>query len=249
MIPTRIAYNLSFTASDVSDLSMSIIAVVIGNPNLRSILAEQLQQQGHQVRQTAGMDTACQEISKLLPDLAIVDYDLADGSGTELCRWLRLHSNTLILMLSTRLTETEIITALEFADDYLKKPFGMKEFLARVAALLRRSRTNVLPSEIVHGDLRVDLVRGRVYCCNQAIDLTPQEFSLLYVLLQSNGQPVSREELLHRAWDENMGSSRTVDTHILSLRKKLQQPDWIVTVRHFGYQLTVPQLPGSSHSP
>ena len=221
---------------------MSVIAVVIGNPNLRSILTTQLQQQGHQVRQTASMAMAQQEITRLLPDIVIVDYDLADGSGTELCQWLQIHSNTLILMLSTRLTEAEIVTGLEFADDYLKKPFGMREFLARVATLLRRSRTNVLPSEIVHGDLQVDLVRRRVYCYQKAIDLTPQEFSLLYVLLQSHGQPVSRMELLHRAWDENMGNSRTVDTHILSLRKKLPQPDSIVTVRQFGYQLNISQL-------
>ncbi len=192
---------------------------------------------------------ACPEISRLLPDMVIVDFDLADGSGTELCQWLRIHSNTLILMLSTRLTETEIVTSLEFADDYLKKPFGMKEFLARVAALLRRSRTNILPAEILHGDLRVDLVRRRVYCQQRAIDLTPQEFSLLYVLLQSHGQPVSRTELLHRAWDDNMGNSRTVDNHVLSLRKKLPQPDAIVTVRQFGYQLNIPQLAIVTPSP
>jgi two-component system, OmpR family, response regulator len=221
---------------------MSVIAVVVGNPNLRSILTSQLQQQGHQVRQTAGMEMAFLEIERLQPDMVIVDYDLASGSGLELCQWLRLHSNTLVLMLSTRLTETEIVSGLEVADDYLKKPFGMKEFLARVSTLLRRSRTNVLPAEIVHGDLRVDLVRRRVYCQQKAIDLTPQEFSLLYVLLQSHDQPVSRMELLHRAWDENMGSSRTVDTHILSLRKKLPQPDSIITVRQFGYQLNIPQL-------
>lgn len=221
---------------------MSVIAVVIGNENLRSILTIQLQQQGHQVRQTASMAMAQQEINRLLPDMVIVDYDLADGSGIELCQWLQIHSNTLILMLSTRLTETEIVTSLEFADDYLKKPFGMKEFLARVATLLRRSRTNVLPSEMAYGDLQVDLVRRRVSCEQKAIDLTPQEFSLLYVLLQSHGQPVSRIELLRRAWDENMGSSRTVDTHILSLRKKLPQPDAIVTVRQFGYQLNIPPL-------
>lgn len=221
---------------------MSVIAVVIGNPNLRSILTSQLQQQGHQVRQTAGTDLACQEIGRLLPDIAIVDYDLANGTGIELCQWLRVHHNPLILMLSTRLTETEIVTGLESADDYLKKPFGMKEFLARVAALLRRSHTNMLPAELLHGDLRVDLVRRRVYCQQQAIDLTPQEFSLLYVLLQSHGQPVSRMELLHRAWDENMGNSRTVDTHVLSLRKKLPQPDSILTVHKVGYQLNIPKL-------
>jgi two-component system, OmpR family, response regulator len=219
---------------------MALIALAIGNANLRAVLVTQLQQQAHQVQHGASFEAARRHILELQPDLTIVDYDLADGNGLELCQWLREAGGTgSVLMISTRLEESTITAALTYADDYLKKPFGMAEFLARVAALLRRSNSIHLPSEIEQGDLKIDLVRRRVFYREESIELTPQEFSLLYVLLQSPGQPLERSELLRRAWDENMGSSRTVDNHILSLRKKLKQSDLIQTIRQCGYQLRV----------
>jgi two-component system, OmpR family, response regulator len=216
---------------------MSAIAVVVGNQNLRSVLVAQLQQQGYRVQHTASMEAAKTHLADFHPELVVVDYDLASGTGLELCEWVQIHTDALILMISTRLEESEISAALAIADDYLKKPFGMKEFLARVAALLRRSTSRRLPSEIVRGDLTIDLVRRRVYFAQESIDLTPQEFSLLYVLLQSPDTPIERTELLRRAWDDHMGGSRTVDTHILSLRKKLKDPDIIQTIRQMGYQI------------
>ncbi len=218
---------------------MSAIAVVVGNQNLRSVLVAQLQQQEHQVQHTASMVAAKTHLLEFRPDLVVVDYDLADGNGLELCEWIQLHTDALILMVSTRLEESDISASLAVADDYLKKPFGMKEFLARVSAILRRSSSRRLPSEIVRGDLRIDMVRRRVFFAQKSIDLTPQEFSLLYVLLQSPDEPIERSELLRRAWDEHMGGSRTVDTHILSLRKKLQDPDIIQTIRQMGYQIHI----------
>jgi two-component system, OmpR family, response regulator len=216
---------------------MSAIAVVVGNQNLRSVLVAQLQQQGYRVQHTASMVAAKAHLIEFQPEMVVVDYDLSDGNGLELCEWIQIHTNALILMISTRLEEAEIEAALAVADDYLKKPFGMKEFLARSAAILRRSSSRRLPSEIVRGNLRIDLVRRRVYFDQESIDLTPQEFSLLYVLLQSPDEPIDRPELLRRAWDEHMGGSRTVDTHILALRKKLKDPEIIQTIRQMGYQI------------
>jgi two-component system OmpR family response regulator len=142
-------------------------------------------------------------------------------------------------MLSARIREVDVVTALQAGvDDYLKKPFGMPEFLARVAALLRRNRPQIsMPTDMTYGDLRIDLVRRCVYIRDRSIDLSPQEFSLLYVLAQANGQPVHRRELLKRAWDIDIDNPRTVDSHILTLRKKLGQPDPIETVRKVGYRL------------
>jgi two-component system, OmpR family, response regulator len=216
---------------------MSAIAVVVGNQNLRSVLVVQLQQQGYRVQHTASMVAAKAHLMEFQPEMVVVDYDLSDGNGLELCEWIQIHTNALILMISTRLEESDIEASLAVADDYLKKPFGMKEFLARVAAILRRSSSRRLPSEIVRGSLRIDMVRRRVYFDKESIDLTPQEFSLLYVLLQSPEEPIDRPELLRRAWDEHMGGSRTVDTHILALRKKLKDPDIIQTIRQMGYQI------------
>ncbi len=215
------------------------IYVIEGNHNLRSLLTWHLQQAGYQVQQSSTLAQAYQCCTQQLPTLAIVDSDLPDGEGIEFCQWLYPQGNSLMLMLSARIREIDLVSALQAGvDDYLKKPFGMPEFLARVAALLRRSRSmTTIPTDMTCGDLRIDLVRRCIYLRNRSIDLSPQEFSLIYVLAQANGRPVHRSELLKRAWDINVDNSRTVDSHVLSLRKKLGHPDPIETVRKVGYRL------------
>ncbi len=223
------------------------IHVLEGNQNLRMLLTWHLQQAGYQVRQSATLAQAYQSCDRELPTLAIVDSDLPDGEGIEFCQWLYPQGNTLILMLSARTREIDLVNALQAGvDDYLKKPFGMPEFLARVAALLRRTRMVAeMPIEPIVGNLRIDLVRRCVYLKNTEgaqswetkVDLSPQEFSLLYVLVQANGRPVHRSELLKRAWDIEIDNPRTIDTHILSLRKKLGYLAPIETVRKVGYRL------------
>jgi len=215
------------------------IHVIEGNHNLRSLLAWHLQQAGYQVQQSSTLAQAYQCCTQQLPTLAIVDSDLPDGEGIEFCQWLYPQGNSLMLMLSARIREIDLVNALQAGvDDYLKKPFGMPEFLARVAALLRRSRSmTTIPTDMTCGDLRIDPVRRCIYLRNRSIDLSPQEFSLIYVLAQANGRPVHRSELLKRAWDINVDNSRTVDSHVLSLRKKLGHPDPIETVRKVGYRL------------
>jgi two-component system, OmpR family, response regulator len=255
------------------------IHIIEGNHNLRSLLAWHLQQAGYQVQQSSTLAQAYQGCTQELPTLAILDSDLPDGEGIEFCQWLYPQGNALILMLSARIRDIDLVSALQAGvDDYLKKPFGMPEFLARVAALLRRSRAmTTIPTEMTYGDLRIDLVRRCIYLSNRChsrsvgvgdrlssgtvstdvdressaqpletrIDLSPQEFSLLYVLAQANGRPVHRSELLKRAWDIDVDNPRTVDSHVLSLRKKLGHPDpnglpsapAIETVRKVGYRL------------
>jgi two-component system OmpR family response regulator len=129
------------------------------------------------------------------------------------------------------------------ADDYLTKPFGMQELLARVESLLRRKAMMTVPLSLEYGDLKIDLVQRRVLYQGNNIDLTPQEFSLIYVLTQAGGLPLSRSELLSRAWPESIDNPRTVDTHVLSLRKKIEpdprQPNLIQTVRNIGYRFNL----------
>jgi two-component system OmpR family response regulator len=144
-------------------------------------------------------------------------------------------------MLSARNTEADIVNGLKAgADDYLTKPFGMQEFMARVEALVRRVRVTAAPMYLDYGDLKIDLVQRRVRFKEEFIDLTPQEFSLLYVLAQAGGLPLSRSELLRRAWPDAIDNPRTIDTHVLSLRKKIEnvprQPSLIQTVRNVGYR-------------
>jgi two-component system, OmpR family, response regulator len=230
------------------------IHVIEGNHNLRSLLTWHLHQAGYHVQQSATLAQAYQHCDRALPTLAIVDSDLPDGEGIEFCKWLYPQGNSLILMLSARIRDIDLVNALQAGvDDYLKKPFGMPEFLARVAALLRRTRAaTTIPTEMTYGHLRIDLVRRCLYLSDKSqalskplppqkpietrIDLSPQEFSLLYVLAQANGRPVHRSELLKRAWDD-IDNPRTVDSHVLSLRKKLGHPDPIETVRKVGYRL------------
>lgn len=222
------------------------IQIVEGNPHLRSLLGWHLQQAGYTVHLASSMQQA-QDIYRMQqPDLMIVDSDLGDGNSLEFCRWLQRQQRSLILMLSARTSEVDIVAGLRAgADDYLSKPFGMQEFLARVEALNRRVRTTP-PAYLRYGDLRIDLVQRRVHLNQELVDLTPQEFSLLYVLAQAGGVALTRLELLQRAWPENIDNPRTVDTHILSLRKKVevdpQQPSLIQTVRNVGYRLNLENL-------
>ena len=215
------------------------IHVVEGNHNLRSLLAWHLHQAGYQVQQSSTLAQAYQVCEQQLPELTIVDSDLPDGEGIEFVQWLYPKGDSPILMLSARIRDIDLVAALEAGvDDYLKKPFGMPEFLARVAALLRRTRAaTTIPTDLTCGELRIDLVRRCVYLRNRSIDLSPQEFSLIYVLAQANGRPVHRSELLKRAWDIEIDNPRTVDSHVLSLRKKLGHPDPIETIRKVGYRL------------
>lgn len=220
------------------------IQIIEGNPHLRSLLGWHLQQVGYWVHQSADLQQAREVFQNRQPSLVILDTELPDGDGIDFCRWLQQHRQALVLMLSARNTESDIVAGLRAgADDYLTKPFGMQEFLARVEALIRRSRVMTVPASLDYGDLKIDLIQRRVRFKEEFIDLTPQEFSLLYVLAQASGLPLSRTELLRRAWPDAIDNHRTVDTHVLSLRKKIEvdprQPNLIQTVRNVGYRFNV----------
>lgn len=223
------------------------IHIIEGNPHLRSLLGWHLQQAGYAVKQSANLQQAKKVLEQRQLALVVIDSDLPDGDGIEFCRWLHQHRQSMILVLSARTGEREVVTALRAgADDYLTKPFGMQEFMARVEALTRRLRVTSAPLYLDYGELKIDLVQRRVYLRGEYIDLTPQEFSLLYVLAQAQGVALSRVELLRRAWPEAIDNPRTIDTHILSLRKKIEvdprQPSLIQTVRNVGYRFNVDSL-------
>lgn len=220
------------------------IEIIEGNPHLRSLLGWHLQQLEYRVHQAASIYQAREVFISQQPTLIILDADLPDGDGIEFCRWLHRQQQPLILMLSARTNEADIVAGLKAgADDYLSKPFGMQEFLARVEALIRRRRAPVAPAYLDYGSIQIDLVQRRVRFQGEFIDLTPQEFSLLYVLAQAGGVPLSRTELLRRAWPDAIDNPRTIDTHVLSLRKKVEldprQPSLIQTIRNVGYRFNM----------
>ncbi|AFZ02534.1 response regulator transcription factor [Calothrix sp. PCC 6303] len=225
------------------------IEIIEGNPHLRSLLGWHLQQLDYRVYQAASIYQAREIFLSHQPTLVVLDADLSDGDGIEFCRWLH-RQQPLVLMLSAKTSEADIVGGLKAgADDYLSKPFGMQEFLARVEALIRRKRTPVAPAYLDYGTLQIDLVQRRVRFQGEFIDLTPQEFSLLYVLAQAGGIPLSRSELLRRAWPDAIDNPRTIDTHVLSLRKKVEldprQPSLIQTIRNVGYRFNTEILNSS----
>ncbi|CCQ57429.1 MAG: response regulator transcription factor [Crocosphaera sp.] len=235
-------------------MSLIYTAIVEGNPHLRSLLGWHLQQAGYTAQQCANLQQARSVFNRRQPTLVILDADLSDGDPLELCQWLHQQRQSMILILSAKSTEKDIVKGLNAgADDYLTKPFGMQEFMARVEALIRRVRVASAPLFLDYGDLKIDLVQRRVQFRGDFVDLTPQEFSLLYVLTQAEGNPLSRSELLQRAWPEAIDNPRTIDTHVLSLRKKIEtdprQPSLIQTVRNVGYRFNPEVIQASSASP
>lgn len=220
------------------------VQIVENNPHLRSLLGWHLQKVGYRVSQSANVVRTREVFQQQQPGLVVLDAQLPDGDGLELCRWLHDQGQPLILILSARDGEMDVVAGLKAgADDYLTKPFGMQEFLARIDALTRRCRTQAAPASLNYGNLNIDLVQRRVHYGGDYIDLTPQEFSLLYVLTQAAGTSLSRSDLLRRAWPDAIDNPRTVDTHILSLRKKIEadprQPNLIQTVRNVGYRFNM----------
>lgn len=223
------------------------IQIVEGNPNLSSLLGWHLQQLGYSVFQTSASQQAKIVFQQQQPSLVILDTDLADDSGLEFCRWLHRQKRTVIFLISARTAEADVVAGLKAGgDDYLAKPFGVQEFLARVEALTRRINSSSPSAYLDFGTLKIDLVQRQVRLKGGIVDLTPQEFSLLYVLAQAEGMAISRTELLQRAWPDEINNPRTVDTHILSLRKKIevdpQQPNLIQTVRNVGYRFNIESI-------
>jgi two-component system, OmpR family, response regulator len=223
---------------------ISTIQIVESNPNLGSLLGWHLQQIGYTVFQSVSVQQTKLTFTKQQPQLIVLDTELPDGDGIELCKWLYRQKRVLIFLISSRTSESDIVAGLKAgADDYLTKPFGIHEFLARVEALTRRVSAVTSTTCLDYGHLKIDLIQRHVYLKGNIIDLTPQEFSLLYVLANAEGAAISRADLLQRAWPDEINNPRTVDTHVLSLRKKIeldpQQPSLIKTVRNVGYRFNM----------
>ncbi len=190
-----------------------------------------------------GLDIARRE----KPDLIILDVMLPSISGFEVCRILRKEMSVPILMLSARADETDKVVGLDIgADDYVTKPFNLRELLARVRALLRRSETSESREEsraiLKTGDVEIDASRHRVSKAGKTLDLTPKEFDLLAYLARNKGLVLSRDQLLEKVWGYDFpGDTRTVDVHVRWLREKVEDdpnvPKLLVTVRGVGYKL------------
>jgi two-component system response regulator RegX3 len=179
-------------------------------------------------------------------DIVLLDLGLPDLDGTDVTRVARETTNTPIIVISARGDEADRVLALELgADDYLVKPFGMRELLARMRAVHRRISATRDPEEestVSVGALQVDVRQRRAHLGTNELTLTPKEFDVLAYLAADPDTAHRRETILQDVWDMNWyGSTKTLDAHVASLRKKLGNPDWIQSVRGVGFRLHQPQ--------
>lgn len=220
------------------------ILIVDDEPSITEFVSYAMQKEGYQTEIASDGEEALRKIEQQHFDLFILDIMLPGIDGYELCRRIRAKMSTPILFLSARDTELNKVVGLELgADDYLAKPFGVRELLARTRALLRRSQGNEMVSgnEISAGGITLNENTHVAQGDKGAIDLTPREFELLACLMRNAGKVVSREDLLHDAWNwEFITETKTVDTHIKRLRDKIESagydPKLVETVRGYGYR-------------
>ncbi len=225
---------------------MAKILLVEDEVNLTDTLAENLTEEGHEVVKAHDGETGLTLIRAQLPDLIVLDIMLPALDGLSVCRIIRKDPTTShipIIMLTARGTEVDKIVGLESgADDYIVKPFGLGEFLARVRAVLRRMPgRSTVQDELVSADLRMDLTGRRVFRGSDELHLSHKEFDLLSELMRNQGAVLSRDLILTKVWGyEFFGDKRTVDVHIRWLREKIEDnpsdPQRIATVRGIGYR-------------
>lgn len=227
---------------------MAKILVVDDERILLDTLRYNLAKAGHEVRVAADGEMALRIAQLESPDLVILDVMLPKMDGLEVCRTLRRESPVPILMLTAKDEELDKVLGLELgADDYMTKPFSLRELLARVKALLRRAEMGASATEgtgvktLREGDLQIDLVSHRAFCGGKLLHLKPKEFDLLTFLMRHRGRAFSRDQLLEQVWGyDYAGDTRTVDVHVRWLREKVEanpsRPGLIETVRGVGYR-------------
>ncbi len=224
------------------------VLVVDDEPSITEFVSYNLKKDGYEVSVAPDGDTALALAATTQFDLIVLDVMLPGMDGYEVCRRLRATSSVPVLFLSARDTELDKVVGLEIGgDDYLAKPFGVRELSARVKALLRRASTETRDSGVSGerfeiGGVVLDEAAHSATATGGAIDLTPREFELLACLMRHSGKVLSREQLLRDAWDwEYLVETKTVDTHVKRLRDKLESagvdPTLVETVRGYGYRL------------
>ncbi len=223
---------------------MKTILVVEDEPTQLATLRYNMEREGYRVITAADGETALGLARQEAPDAVLLDIMLPVMSGLEVCRILRRESRVPILMLTARAEETDRVVGLELgADDYVVKPFGMRELIARVRALLRRSGPAGFGEheQVQSGDLTADLDSREVVRAGSELALKPKEYDLLVFFLRNPRRAFSREQLLDRVWGyEFAGDTRTVDVHVSWLRQKIEdtpsRPRRLITIRGVGYR-------------
>lgn len=221
------------------------VLLVEDEPAQREVLAYNLESEGYAVSRAENGEEAMLQVAEITPDLVILDWMMPLMSGIEVCRQLKTREDTRnipVIMLSARSEEVDTVRGLETgADDYVVKPYSLRELMARVRTQLRRSRPAASGERLTYRDITLDTERHRVIRGSEPLKLGPTEYRLLVTLLEKPGRVFSRDQLLDLVWGRDIYvDTRTVDVHIARLRKALTQTggeDPIRTVRGAGYSL------------
>ena len=220
------------------------VLIVDDEENLTEAIKYNLEQEGFQVSTAADGERGLAMAREFDPDLIILDIMLPSVDGLEVCRTLRRRSDVPILMLTAKAEEIDRVVGLELgADDYVVKPFSMRELVARAKAMLRRTpaRHSESAQVLVDGDLELNLTSHEVTLRDVSLELKPREFDLLALLMQNRSRIYTRNQILDQVWGYDfVGDMRTVDVHVRWLREKIEDdpgsPKRIVTVRGVGYR-------------
>lgn len=222
---------------------MGKILIIEDEAKLAETLAYNLREEGHEAVIASDGPTGLEKARSERPDLIVLDLMLPKMDGLEVCRLVRRDSDVPIIMLTAKSREVDKVVGLEMgADDYVTKPFGMVEMLARIKAGLRRSNRQARSDSVLHaGDLEMDIARHRVTVAGADIQLRPKEFELLRMLLANRGRVLDRTALLRQVWGEDEYiDAGTVDVHVRRLREKIEadpgSPTRVLTVRGLGYK-------------
>ena len=223
---------------------MHKILVVEDEKAISELLKYGFEREGYAVVQAFDGKTALDKIDSDTPDVILLDLMLPDIDGLSICRTVTRQKSIPIIIVSAKNDQLDKLIGLEYgADDYITKPFDIREVILRVKSVLRRvERTNDESASedivLTAGDVTVDLKRHEVKNGGEVVELTPKEFSLLEVLMKNRGSVLTRGDLLKKVWDfEYIGDTRTVDIHIQRLRKKLKDDGLIITVFGVGYKI------------
>jgi DNA-binding response OmpR family regulator len=220
------------------------VLLIEDDPAVAAGIVDALTGAGHEVRHegtgSAGLDAA----RAGTPDLVVLDLGLPDMDGTDVCRGIRTFSTVPIIVVSARSEEIDRVLALEMgADDFLVKPFGIRELIARIRAVTRRTSTDAAPATTERrlGPLVIDLRGQRISVDGEPVHLTTTEYQILLYLSEEPGTVRPRSDILRAVWKtEWFGATKTLDAHVAALRKKLGSPDWIGSVRAVGFRFEIP---------
>ena len=220
------------------------VLLIEDDPAVAAGIVDALTGAGHEVRHEGTGSAGLEAARAAAPDLVVLDLGLPDMDGTDVCRSIRTFSTAPIIVVSARSEEIDRVLALEMgADDFLVKPFGIRELIARIRAVTRRTSTDAAPAATERrlGPLVIDLRGQRITLEGEPVHLTTTEYQILLYLSEEPGAVRPRSDILRSVWKtEWFGATKTLDAHVAALRKKLGSPDWIESVRAVGFRFEIP---------